>query len=269
MGTAQLPPVPDFEAIEHKAQANVERQTAILTLIGNLVLSWSNNESMFIYVLMVLLEVDEVTAAVVFTTLNTTRARIDLVQRLAAIKLADRAAAQKLEKIVKRFNDLTRIRNEFNHSMYALNEAGEITGYMGLHLDVTERKRFQEELARKEAQFRFIFESSPVGISWRSQSPDGTVVRLVNDAHVRICGLSREEAEQPGAFAAISDPEVMAAQDRSTARLEAGEISEFSMEKRYKRRDGVTVWVMLTRQRKGYPDGSFEDLTTIVDITDL
>ena len=149
------------------------------------------------------------------------------------------------------------------------NEAGEITGYMGLHLDVTERKRFQEELARKEAQFRFIFESSPVGISWRSQSPDGTVVRLVNDAHVRICGLSREEAEQPGAFAAISDPEEMAAQDRSTARLEAGEISEFSMEKRYKRRDGVTVWVMLTRQRKGYPDGSFEDLTTIVDITDL
>ena len=126
MGTAQLPPVPDFEAIEHKAQANVGRQTAILTLIGNLVLSWSNNESMFIYVLMVLLEVDEVTAAVVFTTLNTTRARIDLVQRLAAIKLADRAAAQKLEKIVKRFNDLTRIRNEFNHSMYALNEAGEI-----------------------------------------------------------------------------------------------------------------------------------------------
>jgi PAS domain S-box-containing protein len=149
------------------------------------------------------------------------------------------------------------------------NDAGEITGYMGLHLDVTERKRFQEELARKESQFRFIFESSPVGISWRSEAPDGTVVRLVNDAHVRICGLSREEAEQPGAFAAISDPDEMAAQDKSTARLETGEISEFSMEKRYKRRDGVTVWVMLTRQRKGYPDGSFEDLTTIVDITDL
>jgi DNA integrity scanning protein DisA with diadenylate cyclase activity len=153
MGTAQLPPVPDFEAIEHKAQANVERQTAILTLIGNLVLSWSNNESMFIYVLMVRLEVDEVTAAVVFTTLNTTRARIDLVQRLAAIKLADRAAAQKLEKIVKRFNDLTRIRNEFNHSMYALNEAGEIT-HMNL-IKVQENKgrlKFGERIEMDQAR---------------------------------------------------------------------------------------------------------------------
>ncbi|HWA08040.1 MAG TPA: PAS domain S-box protein [Opitutaceae bacterium] len=148
-------------------------------------------------------------------------------------------------------------------------ERGTVVGYMGLHLDVTERKRFEQELARKEAQFRFIFEASPVGISWKLARPDGSKVRLVNEAHVRICGLSREEAEQPGAFAAISDPEEMAAQDRLTARLEAGEIEEFSMEKRYKRRDGATVWVMLTRQRRGYADGSIEDLTTIVDITEF
>ncbi len=127
MSSTQLPPVPDFEGIEGKAQANADRQTVILTLIGNLVLSWSNNESMFIYVLMILLEVDEVTAAVVFTTLNTTRARIDLVQRLAAIKITDRGIAQKLAKMVGKFNELTKIRNEFNHSMYALNETGEIT----------------------------------------------------------------------------------------------------------------------------------------------
>jgi PAS domain S-box-containing protein len=140
---------------------------------------------------------------------------------------------------------------------------------MAMHLDVTERKRFQEELARKEAQFRFIFESSPVGISWRLSRPDGSKVRLVNEAHVKICGLSREEAEQPGAFAAISDPEEMAAQERQRIRLEAGEIDEFSMEKRYKRRDGSIVWVMLTQQRRGYSDGTFEELTTIVDITEL
>lgn len=63
-----------------------------LTLIGNLVHCWSNNESLFIYILMLLMETDEATAAIVFATLNTTRARIDLIERLAKIKVGDRKA---------------------------------------------------------------------------------------------------------------------------------------------------------------------------------
>ena len=42
--------------------------------MGHLICSWSNNESLFIYVLMILLRTDEASAAVVFATLNTTRA---------------------------------------------------------------------------------------------------------------------------------------------------------------------------------------------------
>ena len=38
-----------------------------------------------IYVLMILLRTNEASAAVVFATLNTTRARLDLIQRLAKI----------------------------------------------------------------------------------------------------------------------------------------------------------------------------------------
>jgi hypothetical protein len=123
----RLPPKPDFEAIEAAAIDSADRRTMILALIGNLVFSWSNNESMFIYVLMVLLETDEVSAAIVFATLNTTRARLDLVQRLATAKINDREAAKALEKIIARFNESTRIRNEFNHCMYTVNERGEIT----------------------------------------------------------------------------------------------------------------------------------------------
>jgi len=52
----------------------------------------------------------------------------------------------------------------------------------------------QEELAAKEAQFRFIFEALPIGISWRRVEGDGTSVRLINDAHLRLAGLTREEA---------------------------------------------------------------------------
>ncbi|HEU4661223.1 MAG TPA: hypothetical protein VFS63_11225 [Pseudolabrys sp.] len=98
-----------------------------MALIGNLVYSWANNESMFIYVLMILMNTDEASAAVVFATLNTTRARLDLVERLAKIKIADREVQKKLDHIIAQFNELTKIRNEFNHCMYTLNERGEIT----------------------------------------------------------------------------------------------------------------------------------------------
>jgi hypothetical protein len=124
---SRLPTKPDFEAIEAAALDSADRRTMILALIGNLVFSWSNNESMFIYVLMILLETDEVSAAIVFATLNTTRARLDLVQRLAKAKLRDPDTAKVLQKLIDRFNTCTRIRNEFNHCMYTVSDRGDIT----------------------------------------------------------------------------------------------------------------------------------------------
>lgn len=135
-----LPTMPDFAALEAAAQPFADRQTHILALIGNLVLGWSNNESMFVYVLMLLLETDEVSAAVTFSTLNTTRARLDLVRRLAAVKLRDPAAAQTLARLMKRFDACTRMRNEFNHCVYSLNDRGEIVS--------TQLMRVQEERGR-------------------------------------------------------------------------------------------------------------------------
>jgi hypothetical protein len=123
----RLPPKPDFAAIEAAARDSADRRTLILSLIGTLVFSWSNNESMFIYVLMLLLDTDEVSAAIVFATLNTTRARLDLVQRLAKAKVADKDLARQLDAIIRRFNECTRVRNEFNHCLYSLNDRGEIT----------------------------------------------------------------------------------------------------------------------------------------------
>jgi hypothetical protein len=70
---------------------------------------------------------DETSAAVVFTTLNTTRARLDLVERLAKLKINDKPVQKALDRIVTQFNELTKLRNEFNHCMYTLNENGEIT----------------------------------------------------------------------------------------------------------------------------------------------
>lgn len=132
---SRLPPTPDFAAIEAAAPKGVGRRSLVLGLIGNMVHCWSNNESLFIYVLMLLMSTDEVSAAVVFSTLNTTRARIDLVERLAKMKVADATVANRLHDIVERFNDSTRLRNEFNHCMYAVDAHGEIThtNHMKVH----------------------------------------------------------------------------------------------------------------------------------------
>ncbi len=144
---------------------------------------------------------------------------------------------------------------------------GLVTGYMALQLDITGRKKIQEELARKEAQFRFIFEASPVGVSWRHVGPDGQMVRLINDSHLQICGLTREEVAVPGAFGRISDPAEHAEQQKLYARLVAGDSDRLAMEKRYRHQDGKIVWVAFTLQHRKFPDGSFEELSTVVDIS--
>jgi PAS domain S-box-containing protein len=135
-------------------------------------------------------------------------------------------------------------------------------------VDLSPLVRTQEELATKEAQFRFIFEAAPIGITWRRVNADGTSVRLINDAHLRLCGITREEAATPNVFAGISVPEEYVAQQAQYARLAAGEISHFSVEKRYLHKDGKVIWVLLTQQRKNLVGGGFEELSTVVDITE-
>lgn len=122
-----LPPQPDFDALDAAALATADRRTALLALIGNHVFCWSNNESMLIYLLMLLLETDQTSAAIVFSTLNTTRARLDLIQRLGKAKVADRALLGTINRLVRRFGDLTRDRNELNHCIFMVDERGEIT----------------------------------------------------------------------------------------------------------------------------------------------
>ncbi len=134
-------------------------------------------------------------------------------------------------------------------------------------VDITDLKLAQEQAAREQERFRFIFDAMPVGVSWRFVPAHGPAVRLINDAHLRICGLTREEVDQPGAFDRISHPDEQERERELSGRLESGEIEHFLIEKRYLRPDGETVWVVFEFERKRFPDGSHADLSTVVDIT--
>lgn len=123
----QIPEPPDFEAMSAQAEKSAEQRTEILALIGNLMFSWSNNESVFIHYLMTLLETDFTSAAVTFLSLNTTRARLDLIRRLARTKIDDEDMLNNLEKLISRFQRCTKTRNDLNHCIYQMNKKGEIT----------------------------------------------------------------------------------------------------------------------------------------------
>jgi hypothetical protein len=136
--SSKLPPSPDFAKIDAGVRATETERSRIHAVVGNLIFAWSNNESMFIYVLMILLRTDFDAAAIVFVTLNTTRARLDLIRRLAKTKLSNQAMVRRIDRLIERFNDCTKIRNEFNHCIYQLNEKGQIT-HTGV-LRITENK---------------------------------------------------------------------------------------------------------------------------------
>lgn len=75
-------------------------------------------------------------------------------------------------------------------------------------------------------------------------APDGRFLE-VNDALCRIIGYTAEELSQL-TFQAITHPDDVRADVEQARRLLIGEIESYQMEKRYVRRDGDRVWVLLT-----------------------
>ncbi len=146
--------------------------------------------------------------------------------------------------------------------------AGKLNGYMGLQLDVTERHLAEQELARTEAQLRFIFDNVPVGVSWVRYGERGEESRN-SESFFRITGLTREEVTSHAVVRAISHPDDLVEQDVLRQRLDKGEIEEFSLEKRYLRHDGSTVWVLLRCKAYRGAEGRIEqEISTIIDITE-
>ncbi|MEO5957926.1 MAG: transporter substrate-binding domain-containing protein, partial [Opitutaceae bacterium] len=138
----------------------------------------------------------------------------------------------------------------------------------GTHTDITDLKRARDEAARQAARFRFIYEHSPVGISWVERHLDNT--RLVNSAHERITGVSAAQSRDSRNYIAASHPAERALQSASEEKLYRGETDHFSMEKRYVHPDGSIVWAMLSMHLFRDPvTGDVQEVTTLVDISDL
>ncbi len=149
-------------------------------------------------------------------------------------------------------------------TVFARNAAGEVSRIIGTAIDITERKRIEEQLRENERSFRAIFEQSAVGKSQISAAT-GRYVR-VNQKFCSLTGYSEAELLER----TPSDITFEADRNRTEtacSKLCRGEVSLIELEKRYLRKDGTVVWTLvnstLLRDAEGRPDRT---ITVIQDI---
>ncbi len=127
-----------------------------------------------------------------------------------------------------------------------------------------ERRRVGQRLRRLEERFRATFEQAAVGIA--HVAPDGRWLR-VNRKLCEVLGYEKEEL-MGGSFQELTMPEDLQPDVEHVQRLLRGEDAHYVIDKRYRRKDGVTIWARLTvslvRDETGRPDyfiSVVEDIT--------
>lgn len=103
----------------------------LLLLVGRLNYAWTNTESLLIHLIAGLAGTDKQTAVIIFLTLNTTRARIDLVERLAKMERTADEERNATLALTARVMKHSALRNRFSHSIYAFDtESGAVRTIM-------------------------------------------------------------------------------------------------------------------------------------------
>lgn len=90
-----------------------------LLKIGRLNYSWTNTESLLIHFIAGLAHCDKEIAVVIFLTLNTSRARLDLVERLAKLPSVPPDEREAVLALGRDMTRLSSLRNRYNHCIYA------------------------------------------------------------------------------------------------------------------------------------------------------
>jgi PAS domain S-box-containing protein len=140
-----------------------------------------------------------------------------------------------------------------------------ITGYAQ---DITERKQAEEALHESEERFRTLFEQAAVGVALLEIKTGR--YKDINQKYCDFLGYTREEMLN-FTFQDVTYPDDVNENSENNASLLAGKIREFSIEKRYIRKDGSIVWGHLTASRLWAPGevpAVYLHIAVVQDITE-
>jgi len=130
-------------------------------------------------------------------------------------------------------------------------------------LEKSLEERNQAEAARRDSEqrFRATFKLAAVGISL--VAPEGRLLQ-VNQKLCDIIGFTQAELLDK-TFQDITHPDDLQAALIMAEQLLEGAIETYSMEKRYLRQDGSTIWVHLTVALARHPDGSPDYFISVIE----
>lgn len=114
-----------------------------------------------------------------------------------------------------------------------------VASQVGEHL---QRLEAQRDLDEAQERFRSAFESAPIGVALVDAAGRWLDV---NPALTKIVGWSRDELLER-TFRDITHPDDREADEALVARVLAGELDTYQLEKRYLRPSGESVWVSLS-----------------------
>jgi PAS domain S-box-containing protein len=129
----------------------------------------------------------------------------------------------------------------------------------------SEWKKEKEELKKSEARFHSYFDLPLHGIA--ITSPETGWIE-VNDRICSLMGYSRDEMVRM-TWSEMTHPDDLAANLEQFNRVLSGQIDQYTMDKRFIRKDGKVVWTNLSAGCVRKSDGSVDHMVALVeDITD-
>jgi PAS domain S-box-containing protein len=133
-------------------------------------------------------------------------------------------------------------RDIYGHAVPLTNEQGRVRGAVGAFVDITARKKAEEELKKSEARLRRFVDANLIGIF--NSTPEHSFVQA-NDIFLNMLGYTREEFYSRNFdWRKITPPEYLARGEQAVEELKAaGTFAPF--EKEYIRKDGTRIPILI------------------------
>jgi PAS domain S-box-containing protein len=143
------------------------------------------------------------------------------------------------------------------------NDKGEVVGSIGIHFDLTEARSNLDLLQQKTEQLDIIFENASMGIVL---SRNDTILKC-NSTFAQMLNYEQSELEG-GHYLSITTEEDRLKSQSYVARMEKGELDNFTLNKRYLKKDGSKIWSKTIVTSVKGPGNLPYHIALIEDITD-